>query len=92
MQGDAYANDHHSTSYLEDLKDEEAIVIIEGIAAKIDAWATTIRYASSILSNKKAVLEVVESCEKLVALAEKKTPKESDAPSSDVRNVNKLGY
>jgi HEPN domain-containing protein len=91
LQGDFYANDHYSISYLEDLKDEEAIAIIEGIAAKIDAWATTIRYASSILSNQKAVLEVLESCEQLVDLAKKKTPMKSNAPAYDVRKMNKFG-
>ena len=85
LQGDAYVNDHRSDVYLEDLKDVEAVGIIEGIATKIDAWATTIRYAASILSNEKAVLEVVASCEQLIALAKAKTPEKFDEPIGDVK-------
>ena len=81
LQGDSYAADHQSYVYLEDLKNEEVKNLVSQIAAKIDSWATTIRYHHSILSNKKSVSEVVCVCEKLVDLAEKSIPFQAVNPN-----------
>jgi HEPN domain-containing protein len=86
MQGDTYANDHRSDIYLEDLKDEEVKTIIQGIASKIDFWATTILYHQSILSNEKMVKEIIGICEKLIVLIESRMPKETTPPTSCMTN------
>lgn len=92
LQGDSYSNDHRTDMYLEDLKDPKAIEIIDGIASKVDAWATTIRYSSAIVSNKKAVLEVITNCEQLVELAQKNTPPKNDASENKQHLSAALGY
>ena len=81
--------DHRSDVYLEDLKDESVAAIVQGIATKIDAWATTIRYAASILSSQKAVAEVLEHCEQLIELAKSKTPEKNGPPAGDVKDMLK---
>ena len=88
LQGDNYANDHRSDIYLEELKDDEVAAIVRHVASKIDSWATTIRYHHAILSNEKMVKEVVEICEKLVIIAEKRIPGEARSPASDVKNLD----
>jgi HEPN domain-containing protein len=75
-QGDTYASDHRSDIYLEELNDANVKALVRQIGSKIDSWATTIRYHHSILSNKKMVTEVIEICEKLVAMAEQKQPRQ----------------
>jgi HEPN domain-containing protein len=77
-QGDTYASDHRSDIYLEELNDSNVKSLVQQIGSKIDSWATTIRYHHSILSNKKMVTEVIEICEKLVAMAEQKQPQQLD--------------
>ena len=89
LQGDLYTNDHRSNMYLEDLNDNEVKEIIEGISGNIDSWATTIRYSSSILSSKKAIIEVLAKCEKLIELATIKTPSPIPSPSKCVSNKPK---
>ena len=83
-QGDAYDNDHRSDIYMEELKNEEVKVLVSQISSKIDAWATTIRYHHSILSNKKMVTEVIGICEKLVQIAEGSCPAASGSVASCV--------
>jgi HEPN domain-containing protein len=86
-QGDTYASDHRSDIYLEELNDAEVKSLVQQIGSKIDSWATTIRYHHSILSNRKMVTEVIETCEQLVAMAEKKQPHHlTDSPKSCVGN------
>ncbi|MCL2203029.1 MAG: HEPN domain-containing protein [Defluviitaleaceae bacterium] len=69
LQGESYAPDHRSHVYLEELKDEEMKSMVEQIGLRIDAWATTIRYHHTILSNRQAVSEIIGVCEKLIAMA-----------------------
>ena len=76
LQGDTYANDHRSEEYLSELKHEKAKALIEQIANRIDAWATTIRYGKTILSTKKSVEEVILVCEELLVIAEQEAPSE----------------
>ena len=74
LQGDAYANDHRSEEYLPELKHEKSKALIEQIAHRIDSWATTIRYAKTVLASRSAVEEVIPVCEELIALAEQAVP------------------
>ena len=88
LQGDVYANDHRTEEYLPDLKHEEAKGLIEQISIKIDRWATTIRYAHTLLASKKAVDEVIPVCERLVEIAEKAVPPQVEVSSRN--GVTKL--
>jgi HEPN domain-containing protein len=85
-QGDTYANDHRSDIYLEELNDAKVKALVRQIGSKIDSWATTILYHHSILSNGKMVTEVIETCERLVAMAEKKQPRLSAESKTCVCN------
>jgi HEPN domain-containing protein len=78
LEGKEYVVDHRSDEYLEDLDDPEVKAIVESIAYRIDAWATTIRYHHSAVSNKKAVEEIIAVCERLVSIAKAHLPKESE--------------
>ncbi len=84
LQGDTYANDHRADVYLEELKNEEAKALVQKIAYRIDAWATTIRYHHSILSNKKMITEVIGICDELIKIAEGTVPKETVPERTDV--------
>ena len=74
LEGNDYVADHRTDSYLQDLKNLDVRVLVEETASRLDAWSTTIRYAGTIKSNKKAIKEVFIVCEKLIALADKLTP------------------
>jgi HEPN domain-containing protein len=86
-QGDTYAGDHRSDIYLEELKNDEVTALVRQIAAKIDAWATTIRYHHAILSNKKMVTEVIGTCEELVRIAERKIPETVSCKKTNVETT-----
>ena len=90
LQGDDYANDHRSDIYLEDLKDDEVTALVKHVASKIDYWATTIRYHHTILSNENMVKDVIETCEKLIGIAESRLPKEAPPPESGMQNINSI--
>jgi len=77
LEGKAYAPDHRSEEYLLDLDNTEIKAIIEVVSYKIDTWATTIRYSKTLLSNKKSVEEILTTCESLIGIAEKLTPKKT---------------
>jgi len=74
LQGESYAPDHRSFIYLEELNEGRVKELVKEVSAKIDAWATTIRYHHAILSNKKAVEEVIVTCDNLISLAETAIP------------------
>jgi HEPN domain-containing protein len=74
MQGDSFAPSHETYAYLEDLKDETIKEKVRRIAFTIDAWSNQIRYHHSIISNKRAVVEVLDICRELIVAAEAACP------------------
>jgi len=91
LEGKEYSIDHRSDQYLQDLDDAEAKELINAISHKIDIWATSIRYSRTAMSNKIAVEEVLNVCEKLVRLASDRIPTvvvEPDTTISTIFNGN----
>jgi len=87
LEGKEYSIDHRSDQYLQDLNDTEAKTLINTISHKIDGWATFIRYSRTALSNKTAVSEVLDVCERLVELAKKRIPNGIIKPDANVAAV-----
>jgi HEPN domain-containing protein len=90
LEGKSYANDHRSDEYLLDLEDAEIKTLIESIALKVDTWSSTIRYHHTILSNKKAVTEIITICEQLINLAKSRMPVISSTDLSQLNGFKKL--
>ncbi|MDR1689253.1 MAG: HEPN domain-containing protein [Clostridiales bacterium] len=68
QEGNDYTPDHRTEMYLEDLRNDKARKLIESIAEDLDRWSTTIRYAGSIKSSKRAVEKAISVCEELLNL------------------------
>lgn len=86
LEGKTYTNDHRSEEYLLDLDNVQIKTLVEEVSSKIDTWATYIRYAKTLLSNKKSVEDILITCEALIEIAEKLTPKkDSDSDFSPSR-------
>jgi len=89
LEGKTYTPDHRSEEYLLDLENTQIKTLVEEVSSKIDTWATTIRYAKTLLSNKKSVEEILATCESLLEIAENMTPIQvADSAFSPSRQFN----
>jgi HEPN domain-containing protein len=80
LEGKTYASDHRSDEYLLDLDNVQVKTLVEEVSGRIDTWATTIRYSKTLMSNKNTVEVILNTCEKLVKIAEELSPKEISNP------------
>jgi DNA phosphorothioation-dependent restriction protein DptG len=88
LEGKSYAPRHESYAYIEDLSDERAVELIESIASRIDNWTSFIRYSKAIKSSVKEIETVINVCEELIELANKKVAAndETISPATCVMN------
>ena len=77
QEGKTYVSDHRSDEYLMDLDNVQIKTLIEEISGKIDTWATSIRYSKTLMANRNSVNSILDTCKKLVEIAEELNPEEA---------------
>jgi HEPN domain-containing protein len=88
LQGDVVAPGHESYIYLEDLKNNVVTEKVNQIASRIDAWGNQIRYGKTLLSNRKAVTEVIAICKELVEIAVGRKPKDERCAENNEQEMS----
>lgn len=82
LKGQDYTRRHELYIITDDVDIPEITLIIEPYISLLDTWISSVRYASSVKSNRKKVEEVVVICEKIVAIAESSTPEKVNDPTN----------
>jgi len=85
ISGQEYNKRHDLYLIIEDLDLPDMTPLIEPYVGTLDTWISATRYGESIRSSRKMVEEIIQVCERIIALAESKTPPEIST-ESDVKN------